>query len=147
MLFKKPIPRKINLIKNAKYHFLLLRKFQNTEIAQLWSLVTPSYTDFEIVQFPAHVCKVQRVGQALKKTNFTCTHKTLSHYPTACVLKNCSSIQFNSLFQFTQSNAIFYCLSTCSAQEKCIIAQLCSKVAALEKGPELGTFDIFYFFQ
>ena len=32
---KKPTPSQINLMKNAKNHFLLLKKFKNTEIAQL----------------------------------------------------------------------------------------------------------------
>ena len=33
VLFKKPTPSQINLIKNAKNHFLLLKKFKNTESA------------------------------------------------------------------------------------------------------------------
>ena len=37
VLFKKPTPSQINLIKNAKNHFLLLKKFKNTESAQLWT--------------------------------------------------------------------------------------------------------------
>ena len=35
VLFKKPTPSQINLITNAKNHFLLLKKFKNTESAQL----------------------------------------------------------------------------------------------------------------
>ena len=31
---KKPTPSQINLIKNAKNHFLLLKKLKNTESAQ-----------------------------------------------------------------------------------------------------------------
>ena len=33
VLFKKPTPSQINLIENAKNHFLLLNKFKNTESA------------------------------------------------------------------------------------------------------------------
>ena len=33
-LFKKPTPSQINFIKNAKNHFLLLKKFKNSESAQ-----------------------------------------------------------------------------------------------------------------
>ena len=36
VLFKKPSPSQINFIKNAKKHFLLLKKLKNTERAQLW---------------------------------------------------------------------------------------------------------------
>ena len=36
VLFKKPTPSQIELIKNANIHFLLLKKFKNTESAQLW---------------------------------------------------------------------------------------------------------------
>ena len=35
VLFKKPTPSQFNLIKNAKNHFLLLKKFKNNESAQL----------------------------------------------------------------------------------------------------------------
>ena len=35
VLFKKPTPNQINLIKNAN-NFLLVKKFKNTESAQLW---------------------------------------------------------------------------------------------------------------
>ena len=35
VLLKKPSPGQINLIKNANTHFLLLKKFKNTESAQL----------------------------------------------------------------------------------------------------------------
>ena len=35
VLFKIPTPSQINLIKNAKNHFLLIKKFKNTESAQL----------------------------------------------------------------------------------------------------------------
>ena len=34
VLFKKPTPSQINLIKNAKNHFILLKKLKNTESAQ-----------------------------------------------------------------------------------------------------------------
>ena len=34
-LFKKLTPSQINLMKNTKYHFLLLKKIKNTESAQL----------------------------------------------------------------------------------------------------------------
>ena len=36
VLFKKPTPSQINLIKNAKKHFLWLKKFKNTSSAHLW---------------------------------------------------------------------------------------------------------------
>ena len=35
ILFQKTTPSRINLIKNAKHHFLLLIKFKNTKSAQL----------------------------------------------------------------------------------------------------------------
>ena len=35
---EKPTPGQINLIKNAKNHFLLLKNFKNTESAHLWHL-------------------------------------------------------------------------------------------------------------
>ena len=34
--FKKPTPSQTKLIKHAKTHFLLLKKFKNTESAQLF---------------------------------------------------------------------------------------------------------------
>ena len=34
-LFKKPTPSQINLIKNSRNYFLLLKKLKNTESAQL----------------------------------------------------------------------------------------------------------------
>ena len=36
-LFINPTPSQINLIKNAKNQFLLLKKIKNTESAQLWN--------------------------------------------------------------------------------------------------------------
>ena len=36
VLFKKPTPSQINLIKKAKNQSLLVKKFKNTESAQLW---------------------------------------------------------------------------------------------------------------
>ena len=39
VLFKKPTPSQINLIKKGKNHFLLLKKFKNTGSAQLWILL------------------------------------------------------------------------------------------------------------
>ena len=35
---EKLIPSQINLIKNAKNHFLLLNKFKNTSSGQLWTV-------------------------------------------------------------------------------------------------------------
>ena len=40
VLFKKPTPSQINLIKNAKNHFLILKKLENTESAQLCTVST-----------------------------------------------------------------------------------------------------------
>ena len=39
-LFKKPTPSQINFIKNAKNHFLLVKKLKNTGSAQLCILVS-----------------------------------------------------------------------------------------------------------
>ena len=47
---KKPTPSQISLIKNAKYHFLLWKKFKNTENAQLWLLLFNQY----VVQYCVH---------------------------------------------------------------------------------------------
>ena len=43
VLFKKPTPSQINLIKNAKNHFLLVKKFLNTSSAQLCWLTVFSW--------------------------------------------------------------------------------------------------------
>ena len=56
-LFKKPSSSQINLIKNAKIHFLFLKKLKNTKSAQLW--VTLSVTENDrlnkkIPQVPSH---------------------------------------------------------------------------------------------
>ena len=37
VLLKKPTPSQINVIKNAKNHFLLLKKLKNSSSAQLWA--------------------------------------------------------------------------------------------------------------
>ena len=38
VLFKNPTPSQINLINDAKNHFLLLKKLKNSESAQLWTI-------------------------------------------------------------------------------------------------------------
>ena len=54
VLFKKPTPSQINLIKNAKNNFLLLKKLKNTDSAQLCNIMMLKfiyicvYTDAEI---------------------------------------------------------------------------------------------------
>ena len=48
VLFKKLTPSQINLIKNAKNHFLLMKKLKNTESAQLWLEVIAYHPDVTV---------------------------------------------------------------------------------------------------
>ena len=54
VLFKKPTPSQINLIKDAKNHFLLLKRFKNTESAQLcvFNPLVPKANECQNLLFP-----------------------------------------------------------------------------------------------
>ena len=82
LLFKKPTPSQINFIKNAKNHFLLLKKCKNTQSAQLCSLCIVS-VEIDLSTF----CKQEKKWQNIcrkkkKKTKNRATKNMVALFPT-----------------------------------------------------------------
>ena len=61
VLFKKPTPSQINLIKNANNNILLLNKFKNTESAQPWSKSTSCFV--KSIKKLSHLLDQHPLGQ------------------------------------------------------------------------------------
>ena len=57
VLFEKLTPSQINLIKNAKNHFLLMKKLKNTESAQL--CLNVSIFLFEVPETSYYLCTIK----------------------------------------------------------------------------------------